>query len=70
MLDLKPENILLTTNAEYPRVLFSDFGMACECGDKNIMGTMCGTFAYMYVPLPCLWAVRASLLSIAYVTVN
>lgn len=47
MLDLKPENILLTTNAEYPRVLFSDFGMACKCGDKNVMGTMCGTFAYM-----------------------
>ncbi|KAG0056870.1 Checkpoint kinase 2 [Linnemannia elongata] len=45
--DLKPENILLTTNAEYPRVMFSDFGMACECGDKNDMGTMCGTFAYM-----------------------
>ncbi|KAG9061709.1 Checkpoint kinase 2 [Linnemannia hyalina] len=45
--DLKPENILLTANAEYPRVLLSDFGMACECGDKNVMGTMCGTFAYM-----------------------
>ncbi|KAF9154567.1 Checkpoint kinase 2 [Linnemannia schmuckeri] len=45
--DLKPENILLTTNAEYPRVLFSDFGMACECGSTNVMGTMCGTFAYM-----------------------
>ncbi|KAG0283732.1 Checkpoint kinase 2 [Linnemannia gamsii] len=45
--DLKPENILLTTNAEYPRVLLSDFGMACQCGPKDVMSTMCGTFAYM-----------------------
>ncbi|KAK3831475.1 MAG: kinase-like domain-containing protein [Linnemannia gamsii] len=45
--DLKPENMLLTTNTEYPRVLLSDFGMARECGPKEVMNTMCGTFAYM-----------------------
>ncbi|KAG0375267.1 Checkpoint kinase 2 [Mortierella sp. AD032] len=44
---LQPENMLLTTNTEYPRVLLSDFGMACECGPKEVMNTMCGTFAYM-----------------------
>ncbi|KAG0275701.1 Meiosis-specific serine/threonine-protein kinase mek1 [Linnemannia exigua] len=44
---LQPENLLLTTNAEYPRVLLSDFGMASECGPKEVMSTMCGTFAYM-----------------------
>ncbi|KAF9119349.1 Checkpoint kinase 2 [Mortierella sp. 14UC] len=45
--DLKPENMLLATNSEYPRVLLGDFGMARECGPKEVMKTMCGTFAYM-----------------------
>ncbi|KAF9909567.1 Checkpoint kinase 2 [Linnemannia zychae] len=44
---LQPENMLLTTNSEYPRVLLSDFGMARECGPKEVLKTMCGTFAYM-----------------------
>ncbi|KAF9091225.1 Checkpoint kinase 2 [Mortierella sp. AD031] len=45
--DIKPENILLTTSTKYPRILLSDFGMAREFNPKELMSTMCGTFAYM-----------------------
>ncbi|KAI8605820.1 kinase-like domain-containing protein [Dissophora ornata] len=45
--DIKPENILLSSTANYPRVLLTDFGMAREFSDEELMNTMCGTFAYM-----------------------
>ncbi|KAF8937181.1 Checkpoint kinase 2 [Dissophora ornata] len=45
--NIKPENILLSSTANYPRVLLTDFGMAREFSDEELMNTMCGTFAYM-----------------------
>ncbi|KAF9973274.1 Checkpoint kinase 2 [Actinomortierella ambigua] len=42
-----PENVLLTSPAQFPRVILTDFGMARELKNSEPLMAMCGTYAYM-----------------------
>ncbi|XP_043282742.1 serine/threonine-protein kinase Chk2-like [Venturia canescens] len=45
--DLKPENILLASNAEYPLVKVTDFGLSKFVDEETMMRTFCGTPMYV-----------------------
>ncbi|KAI9592917.1 kinase-like domain-containing protein [Syncephalis fuscata] len=45
--DIKPDNMLLFGGQGGPRVVFTDFGMACILPPSLTVTTFCGTVAYM-----------------------
>ncbi|KAI9594693.1 kinase-like domain-containing protein [Syncephalis fuscata] len=60
--DIKPGNILLQKYCEYPKVLYTDFGMACFLEPCSVVSDFCGTLSFM-APEVLLWSgKRASLI--------
>ncbi|KAI9592431.1 kinase-like domain-containing protein [Syncephalis fuscata] len=53
--DIKPGNILVFSHRLYPKVVYTDFGMAYDVGSSPAVPRCCGTIPYM-APEASLWS--------------